>query len=124
MRKMLMVTLAMGVAICVATATEWRYSDDMQEHIKTVNAELARAQMEAEFSAGLIGSLHSLTEEANVAAEIATTHEHVHTLKDEILAMRVKKAAENGVTVGGAMRSLIVYWRSVNFGSWAISSPE
>lgn len=108
----------------VAAVTEWRYSADMQDHINTVNADLARVQTEAAFSTGLLGGLQTLTAEADVAREIIETHEHVHTLKDEVLATRIKKAAENGVTVGGALHSVIAYWRTVPFDSWAISSPE
>ena len=56
-----------------------------------------------------------MTNEADVAGEIIETHNHVHTLKDEMLAMRIKKAVQNGGTVGGAMRSSIELWNSEKF---------
>lgn len=123
MRKMLVVGVLALSAVSVAVLTEWRYSEDMQEHIQTVNADLARAQTAAEYNTGLIGSLQSMTDEADVAREIIDTHEHVHTLKDEVLAMRVKKAVESGITVGGAVNSVIAYWQTADFESWAIPSP-
>ena len=107
-----------GTVLIVAGAiavAEWRYSDDMQNHIATVNAHMASAQLAAEFNTGLIGSLNAMTAEADVAGEIIDTHEHVHTLKDEMLARRIKKAVENGVTVGGAIGSVIRAWSNDKF---------
>jgi hypothetical protein len=87
----------------------------MQEHIASVNTDLAHAQIASMYNTGLTGMLQSMTNEADVAGEIIETHNHVHTLKDEMLAMRIKKAVQNGGTVGGAMRSSIELWNSEKF---------
>lgn len=103
------------IGVSVTAMTEWRYSADMQEHIATVNSHLASAQLAAQYNTGLVGSLQTMTDEADVAGEIIDTHYHVHTLKDEMLAMRIKKAVEDGGTVGGAMGSVIALWSSERF---------
>lgn len=115
MKTKWIVGLVLIVVIGITAMTEWRYSDDMQVHIATVNAHLASAQIAAEYNTGLIGSLQTMTDEADVAGEIIDTHEHVHTLKDEMLAMRIKKAVRNDVTVGGAMGSVISLWSNEKF---------
>jgi hypothetical protein len=104
-----------ALTLPITALAEWRYSDDMQQHITTVNADLASAQLAAGHSIGLVGMLQTMTNEADVAGEIFDTHKHVHTLKDEMLAMRVKKATGNGVTLGGAAHSVIALWANENF---------
>lgn len=64
---------------------------------------LENARLSATYSSGLIGSIHAMTATANVAGEIIRTHDHVHTLKDELLAWKIKKAAGQGTTVGDAL---------------------
>ena len=56
-----------------------------------------------------------MTSRVEVADEIIDTHNHVHTLKDKMLAMRIKKAVQNGVTVGGAIESVIALWNNEKF---------
>jgi hypothetical protein len=99
------------VAILAATfASEWRYSDEMREHIELVNHDLDTARLQITMATGVIGSLEALTAETDVAREIMETPEHVHTIKDDVLARKIKKAAEQGVTVGGAIQNVIASW--------------
>ena len=113
--KKWIVMFALAGAVSIGAVTEWRYSADMQEHIETVNADLASAQIEAAYNTGLLGSLQSMTDETTVATEIIDTHNHVHTIKDEVLARGIKQAAANGVTVGGSIQSVIAYWQTKDF---------
>ncbi|SNS33873.1 hypothetical protein SAMN05421770_101564 [Granulicella rosea] len=92
-------------------AYEWRYSNDMQEHIALVNLHLEMARTNASLSTGLIGSIQTLTDESNVAGEIIETHEHVHTLKDEILAWKIKKTLEHCETIGEAIPAAVSKWQ-------------
>jgi hypothetical protein len=110
MKKKLVVSSVVLVTLIAAFAYEWRYSDDMQEHISSVNRELQAASLEALSSTGMLGSLQSMTAEADVAGEIISTHEHVHTLKDEALAWKIKKSVEQGSTVGDAIQIVIAKW--------------
>ena len=110
MKKVVMMLLTVGV-LAAASAYEWRYSADMQEHISTVNRDLDRARSNAIYATGLIGSLQTMTAQTEVGGEIISTHEHVHTLKDEVLAWRIKKALDReGMTVGGAIQAAIAVW--------------
>jgi hypothetical protein len=110
MRSKLAWTFIIASTVVAASVYEWRYSDDMQDHIDLVNRDLESARLEATFARGLIGSLQTMTAESEVAREIMETNEHVHTVKDEVLARRVKDAAEQGVTVGGAIQNVIARW--------------
>lgn len=81
------VVIACVAAISVALfGSEWRYSEDMQEYIDWVNRDLETASLQASYSTGLLSSLQNMATQADVAREIIETHEHVHTLKDEVLA--------------------------------------
>jgi hypothetical protein len=113
MKAKLVATLIALVAFGSAFGYEWRYSPDMQEHINSVNRDLQSAGQEARYSTGLFGSLQAMTSAADVGGEIASTHDHVHTLKDEVLAWKVKKAVEEGVTVGGAIENVIAKWPEI-----------
>ena len=110
MKKKLVVSSIVLVTLIAAFTCEWRYSDDMQEHISSVNRDLQAASLEAAYSPGLIGSLQSMTGAVDVAGEIISTHEHVHTLKDEALAWKITKAVEQGSTVGDAIQNVIAIW--------------
>lgn len=110
MKKKLVVSSIVLVILIAAFAYEWRYSDDMQEHINSVNRELQAASLEATYSTGLIGSLQSMTTAADVASEIISTQEHVHTLKDAALAWKIKKAVKQSTTVGDAIQIVIAKW--------------
>jgi hypothetical protein len=110
MKAKFVVTSIALVAFVSAYGYEWRYSDDMQEHINSVNRDLQTSRLEATTSTGLLGSLQAMTAAADVGAEIASTHDHVHTLKDEVLAWKIKKAVEEGGTVGGAIQNVIAKW--------------
>jgi len=61
-------------------------------------------------STGLIGSLQAMTAAVEVGGEIISTHDHVHTLKDQVLAWKVKKGIEQSVTVGAAIHNAIAQW--------------
>lgn len=52
-----------------------------------------------------------MTDEADIAREIIDTHEHVHTLKDEMFARKIKQAVSEGVTVGGAIQRALGVWQ-------------
>lgn len=105
------VTMLLVGALAVAGAYEWRYSADMQEHISTVNRDLEGARSDAIYATGLIGSLQVMTTQSEVGGEIISTHEHVHTLKDEVLAWKIKKVLDReGMTVGGAIQTAIAVW--------------
>ena len=110
MKRTPFVILTVLVITIAAFGYEWRYSEDMQEHISSVNRDLESARLEATYSSGLIGSLQAMTAATNVAGEIIGTRDHVHTLKDELLAWKIKKAAEQGTTVGGALQMVIAKW--------------
>src|SRR6185437_5021452 len=110
MRRLLFLIVTALVIAMAGFGYEWRYSDDMQEHISSVNRDLENARLSATYSSGLIGSIHVMTATANVAGEIIRTHDHVHTLKDELLAWKIKKAAGQGTTVGDAMQIVIAKW--------------
>ncbi len=107
-RKPLLVVAC--VVVVVVSIYESRYSGDMQEHIDHVNSDLENVRLQAALATGMIGSLQVMTEETRVAGEIFETHEHVHTLRDELLARKVKSAVEDGETVGGAVRTAIERW--------------
>ena len=114
MKKWLWLTVV-AVALVAAAAYEWRYSADMQGHIDDVNRDIESASMRSTMSRGLIGSLGTMRDEADVAGEIFQTHEYVHTIKDEMLARRIKQAVSDGITVGGAIRNVLSVWsRSVD----------
>ncbi len=51
-----------------------------------------------------------MTATSKVAGEIISTHDHVHTVKDEVLAWKIKKAVEQSVTVGDAIQMVIAKW--------------
>jgi|SRR6185437_8087019 len=105
------VVIAEAAALFVALfGYEWRYSDDMQEHIDSVNRDLETASLQASYSTGLLSSLQNMSTQADVAREIIETHEHVHTLKDEVLAWKLKKALEQGITVGDAIQIALAKW--------------
>ncbi len=109
MKKGVLAAVLLGGGLA-AGVYEWRYSDDMQEHIDTVNRDLEGARSQATYSTGLIGSLQAMRAEADVAGEIIDTHEHVHTVKDQVLAWKIKKAVGDSTTVGAAMHSVIAAW--------------
>jgi hypothetical protein len=108
--KITALALILVVAFVSAFGYEWRYSDDMQEHISSVNRDLQTARLEATYSTGLIGSLQAMTAASDVGGEIISTHDHVHTLKDQVLAWKIKKAIEPSVTVGDAIQNAIAKW--------------
>jgi hypothetical protein len=110
MKAKLVVTSILLVVLVCAFGYEWRYSDDMQEHISSVNRDLQTASLEATHSTGLIGSIQAMTVASDVAGEIMSTHDHVHTLKDEVLAWKIKKAVEQSITVGDAIQTVIAKW--------------
>ena len=110
MKAKLAVTSLVLLASVATSCFEWRYSDDMQEHISSVNRDLESARFEATYSTGLVGSLQAMTSASDVAGEIISTHEHVHTLKDELLAWKIKKAVEQSATVGEAIQVVIAKW--------------
>ena len=89
---------------------EWSYSDDMQEHIAQVNLHLEMARTNALVSSGLFGSLQTMTAEADVAREIIETNEHVHSLKDEVLAWKIKKTVQQCDTLGETIQAVIAKW--------------
>lgn len=103
------------VILGVIAMCEWRYSDDMKEHIATVNADMESAQLQSVYSTGLVGMLRSLTSRVDVAGEILDTHHHVHTLKDEMLALRIKNAVKNSYTVGQGIGAVIAVWNNEKF---------
>ena len=111
MKKATVVVLILVALCAVAYGFEWRYSDDMQQHIASVDSQLETARLNSLLSRGLLASIQSMTDEANIAREIIDTHEHVHTLKDEMLARKIKQAVSEGVTVGGAMQRAISVWQ-------------
>lgn len=112
MRKLVFVLIALVAILAGVGLLEWRYSDAMQAHIDRVNAELESAQTDSMFSSGLIASLNSMTESATVGREIMETPDYVHTLKEEVLALKVKKAIENSLTVGDAIGNTISFWKT------------
>ena len=109
MKRTYVVASVLVIAI-TAFGYEWRYSEDMQEHISSVNRDLESARLEENYASGLTGSIRAMTAATEVANEIMRTHDHVHTLKDEVLAWKIKKAVEQGGTVGGAIRMVIAQW--------------
>jgi hypothetical protein len=110
MKRAVTMVLVVG-ALAAAGAYEWRYSADMQEHIDTVNHDLEGARSDALYANGLIGSLQAMTAQTEVGGEIISTHEHVHTLKDEVLAWKIRRALDReGMTVGGAIQTAISIW--------------
>jgi hypothetical protein len=111
MKKKLVVLPIALVILGVASVYEWRYSKDMQEHISDVNRGLQMAQIQSAYSTGLIGSLQAMTAATDVGGEIISTHDHVHTIKDEVLAWKIKKAVEESGTVGEAIQRVIVKWQ-------------
>ncbi len=110
MRMKFLVTLIVLVTSVAVFGYEWRYSDDMAEHISSVNRDLQTARLEETYSTGLVGSLQAMTAATNVAGKIISTHDHVHTLKDEVLAMKNKKALEQSITVRDAIQIVIASW--------------
>lgn len=111
MKKKLAVGALIVVAVLAAVyVTEWRYSDDMQQHINTVNSGLQSTQVQATAS-GLVASLQSMTAVADVGGEIIGTHDHVHTLKDAYLAWKIKRAIQQSTNVGAAIRNAIESWQ-------------
>ena len=77
-----------GMVLIVVSAiavTEWRYSDDMQNHIATVNADMASAQLATEFNTGLIGSLQTMTAEADVAVATLMGYEAASILDSGVI---------------------------------------
>jgi len=46
----------------------------------------------------------------DVSRKIIETYEHVHTLKDEVLAWKIKRAVEQSVTVREAVQNVITQW--------------
>lgn len=106
-------TYVVASVLVIATAGfgyEWRYSEDMKEHISSVNRDLESARLQETYASGLIGSIHAMTAATEVANKIMRTHDHVHTLKDEVLARKIQKAVEQAGTVGGAIRMVISQW--------------
>lgn len=114
-KKWLVLTVLFVVVLAIVGAYEFQYSDDMKEHIAQVNHDMDYARFSSLYSGGLIGSLQTMTKETEIAREIMETDEHVHTLKDQLLASRIKKAAGDGVTVGGAIQSVIAQWNREEF---------
>jgi hypothetical protein len=108
------VALVTLIALFVGFTYEWRYSDEMKNHIDSVNRDLESTRLEATYSTGLLGSLQAMTSESNVAGEIIETHEYVHTLKDEVLAWKIKKSVEQCNTVGEAIQTVIAKWSYLN----------
>lgn len=107
---------ALIAALSIVFCYEWRYSSDMREHIVAVNRDLETARMQTLFSHGLIGTLDAMTTRAEVGGEILDTHEYVHTLKDQILAWKVKDAAKQGITLGGAIQNVVAKWPEMSAG--------
>lgn len=66
MKTKLVVTSIALVAFVSAFGYEWRYSDDMQEHISSVNRDLQTARLEGTDSTGLIGSIRAMTAASDV----------------------------------------------------------
>lgn len=110
MRKLILACIAVAAILIGGGLYEWRYSDPMQAHIDEVNADLEAARTDAMFSSGLVSTLNSMTEMTTVSQEIMETQNYVHTLKDEVLALKVKKAVQNSVTVGNAIGNTISFW--------------
>ena len=110
MKRTLVVSTIVLLVLLGAFAYEWRYSDDMEEHIRRVNRDLDAARLQETYSSGLIGSIQAMTAATDVAGEIISTHEHVHTLKDEALAKKIKKSLERSVTVGDAIQAALAEW--------------
>jgi hypothetical protein len=113
MKKTVVTIVGFAALFVGGFAYEWRYSDDMQEHIDSVNRDLENARLEASYSTGLLSSLQTMSSETDVAREIIETHEHVHTLKDEVLAWKLKTAIEQGITVGDAIQIALAKWPEV-----------
>jgi hypothetical protein len=124
--KTISITLALLLVAAVASAFgyEWRYSADMQEHIRSVNRNLQTARLQATYATGLIGSIQAMTAGPDVGGEIMSTHDHVHTLKDQVLAWRIKKAIEQSVTVGDAIQNAIAKWPESISDSAVVTSPS
>jgi hypothetical protein len=102
--KWILVFLVVGVIV----ACEWRYSEDMQEHIKSVNRDLLGPETSG---TGLMGALRAMTTQADVSREIMETQEHVHTLKDQVLAWKIKRTVQQSSTVGEAIGQSIAVWQ-------------
>ncbi|MEG9430721.1 hypothetical protein [Terriglobus sp. ADX1] len=51
-----------------------------------------------------------MRERIEVGTEIIETHDYVHTLKDEVLAWKIKKTVEENDTVGQATYAVIARW--------------
>ena len=110
MKTMYVIGLIAVVLFMTASLFEWRYSDDMEAHIMLVNTDLESARSQAAEASGMIRSIQAITATTEVAREIMETRDHVHTLKDEVLARKVKKSVEDSITVGDAMRDSIQKW--------------
>jgi hypothetical protein len=102
--------IVLALALGALTIYECHYSAEMQTHIDRVNRDLEDASIRSIGSTGLLGSLQTMRDEADVAGEIMETRLYVHTLRDELLARRIRQAAEDGVTVGGAIGNVVHAW--------------
>ena len=108
--RRLIVSISVLLMLVAVFFYEWRYSDDMQDHINSVNRDLSAAREQELLATGLLGSLQAMTSGSEVAGQIISTHEHVHTVKDEVLAWKIKKAVQESITLRGAMQSAIAVW--------------
>lgn len=110
MKRAKVVGLLMAALVAAVGAFEWRYSDDMQQHIAGVNHDLTSLNLDEALSHGLIGQLGVIRERIDIGGEIIETHNHVHTLKDELLAYQIKKTVEESDTVGQATYAVLARW--------------
>ena len=113
MKTKYVIVLITVFLVTTAFIFEWRYSGDMRAHINSVNVDLESAQSQAAEAAGMIRSIQAITATTEVAREIMETRNHVHTLKDEVLAWKVKRSVEDSITVGDAMRDSIKMWPEI-----------
>ena len=98
------------ILLAVVFVVEWRYSQDMRQHIGLVNRKLETVRQRAASPRGQVDSVQATSAVADAGAEIIATHDHVHTLKDEYLAWKIKKAVEKSITVGDANEDAIAKW--------------
>ena len=93
---------------------EWSYSDDMKLHIALVNHKLEALRLQTNHPGGAVDSVRTMSAVADAGEEIMSTHDHVHTLKDEVLAWKIKRAVEKSITVGDANQDAIAKWPGNN----------